>query len=486
MSLKSTKYNRFNWLLQQVKLVYLNYLLIILGSAWIYHDHMAALYLLGINLFLAVTIYSLRFRLLPETRSKSKLCLLKTRNSKSKKVSIHISTPQVIAQEIRPTLNSLINQSHSNKEIILTTSNISHVEEKRLTNLYPDLTIIRSDKTNEGTMLNKCLQGTKSDAEYIFVIRQGCEIQPHTIESAIEEIEKENLGFVQYSTSPSIHPNSWCPNLAEQDFYFDTYLNLKASPAVLLGENVLIKKHSLLKVAGWWEGSSHALKTGIKLVDNGYKGTFDSSSKFKLVQVQLEKLVKKNSVRLRDARKNLTLADLSCLDLKQCTALVLQLTPKNTFIFYPLVVMICLALAGSPPKYQIELIQGAELLAATTIMGSMYFTLLLYLQKLGSTIRTGRVFKVFFASISRCIEDPFTTGILSLNNTLFRLAYHFTFATLCFAVSLKLFQVNNSVSAVVPSILAFCSMTGAILNSFKHNSYPQLGKQDVQAMARPG
>ena len=148
--------------------------------------------------------------------------------------------------------------------------------------------------------------------------------------------------------------------------------------------------------------------------------------------------------------------------------------------------MICLALAGSPPKYQIELIQGAELLAATTIMGSMYFTLLLYLQKLGSTIRTGRVFKVFFASISRCIEDPFTTGILSLNNTLFRLAYHFTFATLCFAVSLKLFQVNNSVSAVVPSILAFCSMTGAILNSFKHNSYPQLGKQDVQAMARPG
>lgn len=486
MSFNSTINSLFTYFLKSVKLVYLNYLLILLGAAWIYHDHMATLYLLGLNLFMAVTIYSLRFRLLPEIKSKSKLCLLKTGNNTNKKVSIHISTPQAKSVELRPTLNSLINQSHTNKEIILTTSKISPKEEKRLTRLYPDLRIIRSNKTNEGTMLNMCLQNTNQDAAYIFVLRSGCEIQQHTIESAIEQIENEELAFVQFSTSPSIHPNSWNPNLAEQNFYFDSYLKIQSSPAVLLGENVLIKKPYLLQVAGWWEGKAHAVKTSLKFLDKGYKGTFDSSSKFNLFEVNLEKLVEKNRARLRDAKNNLTLADLSCLNLKQLTILGLQLTPKNTFMFYPLAVLIWLAFGASTPSYQKELIQGAELLSATTIMGSLYFLLLLYLQKLGPSIKTARVFKIFFASIARCIEEPFPKGFPALNTNAIKLTYHFTFSSLCIVVSWKLFQVSNSVSAVVPSILAFCTITGAILNSFKSSFYHQVDKQDIQVMAKPG
>lgn len=448
---------------------------------------MALLYLLGINLFLAVTIFTMRFKLLPEVGTKGQLCLLQGKTFEDFKVSIHIPVKELKEDELKKTLTSISNQSCSSIEIIVACSEISSFKVKQLKRIYPNLKILRTKEKSTGRLLNKCLERTSKEAQFIFVCSQGHIIQAHTLEIAASKLETEMANYIQYPLSPQINSSNWSPCLAEHSFYFQTYARVKTSHAPFWGELVLVKKEALLKVAGWSESKTgYAYKTGVKIKNSGFSGVYDPSGHLNSRDDQTVKLAATKLDFIKGALSTLTLKDILNMELKDKTVLTLQLTPFNNFILYPLGLLIWLAMSEPNKAQSLELLHGSEFLAATTILGSMYFSLLLYLQKLGPATSTKNILKVFLTSLARAIESKLFIFLPGNEKRAVKIALHLTFTLICAAVSWKLYQFSASVSALAPVTLAVFTAFGAFLDIPMNRSNFKQQNEGLKAVAGSG
>ena len=469
------------------------------GLVWATFQPQAINFLLASNLALACAIFLLRFKLLPEAKKVSRLCLIGKEEEQGAFVSVHLPILDESPELALKTLQSLEKLDYKNFEVIVLNftdgkkggRNDGNEGEWRAVRKFcrKKSAVFKHKSVGKleglkGKALNFCLKMSDPRTKYILTVEPGFCVTPHLLKKGVAKIKETNGDFLQFPQTFSKGAQEKTYFEMERAHYFQIFMRAKgaADSPLLTGSLSLLKKSAVTQVGGWPEHvvAEHA-HMGVTLLKNGRKGSYDHSLvgqgpmplNLKSLREQTSKWVFGNSQVLF----NLSLQDLARLGKRRSLALLLQLTAWHDFLFLPLAYFLVATLNLAIPAANLPDAPGAAMLAAATILISLYSKLLFFLQKLSSILPTKKIFAVYFTHFGLALESnlpwveslgsrggPFVSRPIAFNSSSFAsLLSPAVWALIAAMASVYLFQNNQKMASVTPFFTASLILTGALM-----------------------